>query len=101
MSFLASFDEMKDERFNTVKILIETGHVTEFTQIFKHIAKTAVAGYMGIHLNRFNKILADPGFLTVREIYILASFIEIPAIVLFGLIDKQHGNAKPVKKKRL
>lgn len=89
----------KDSRFETLKILIEGNHITEFSQLFKHIAKSAVSDKMGIHYNRFEKIIADPGALTVTEVYILSGLIGIEAPVLFGIIHNQKKNFKSPAKK--
>lgn len=90
----------KDKRYNTVKILIEGGHIPMFRNIFEHIAKTQVAADMGIHFNRFNKIIENADLLTGKEIFIFSGFIGIDAKVLFELIYNQHNASQKTTRKK-
>lgn len=80
----------KDKRWKTVKILVEGGHVTEFSQIFEHIPKTAVADHLGIHFNRITKMIGNVSEIKMSDLFLFSSYFEIEAPILFSLIYNQH-----------
>ncbi|MES1249605.1 MAG: hypothetical protein ABUL46_02930 [Chitinophaga rupis] len=80
----------KDKRYKTVKILIETGNVTTFADIFEHIPKTTVANDLGIHFNRMEKMKNDVNEIKVEDIFLFSSYFEIDAKVIFELIYNQR-----------
>ncbi len=90
----------KDKRYNTVKILIEGGHVPMFRDIFEHIAKTQVAADMGIHFNKMNRIIDNADLLTCKEIFILSGLIGIDAKTLFELVYNQHNASRKVPRRK-
>ena len=81
---------VKDKRFKTVKLLIEGGHIPEFKDIFEHIPRTAVAKEMGIHYDRFKKMITDPAEFKVKELYTLAGMIGVDGKILLDLVHAQH-----------
>jgi plasmid maintenance system antidote protein VapI len=85
---------VKDKRHKTVKILIEGSHVTEFSQIFEHIPKTAVANQLGIHFNRIQRMIESPGEIKINDLFMLSRYFEIDAKVLFDLIYNQKSKNK-------
>ncbi len=80
----------KDKRIKTVKILIGTGDITEFGQVFDHIPKTTVAKNLGYHFTRMAKMVEDVNEIRAKDIFLLSSYFEIDAKVLFDLIYNQH-----------
>jgi hypothetical protein len=85
----------KDKRHKTVKILIETGNVLEFKDIFEHIPKTTVADELGIHFNRMARMISNVNEIKVNDIFLFSGYFEIDAKVLFELIYNQRGHKKP------
>jgi hypothetical protein len=91
---------VKDKRHKTVKILIETGNVTTFADIFEHIPKTTVADELGIHFNRMVGMIESVNDIKVNDIFLFAGYFEIDAKVLFELIYNQRSPKKPTKSKK-
>jgi len=91
---------VKDKRHKTVKILIETGNVTTFAEIFDHIPKTAVAEYLGIHFNRMARMIKSVNDIKVNDIFLFSGYFEIDAKALFELIYNQHAPKKVTQKKK-
>lgn len=87
----------KDARYKTVKILIEGGHITTFTQIFDHIPKSTVNSDFGGHYTRFNRLVIDPSDLKLREVYTLAGLFEVEEEALLKLVFNQHSKTKKKK----
>ena len=85
---------MKDKRYKTVKILIETGNITTFGEIFDHIPKTMVADDLGIHFNRMARMIKSVNEIKVNDIFLFSGQFEIDAKVMFGLIYNQRGAKK-------
>lgn len=85
----------KDKRHKTVKILIETGNVTEFKDIFEHIPKTTVADDLGIHFNRITRMIENVNDIKVNDIFLFSGYFEIDGKVMFDLIYNQHNSKKP------
>lgn len=81
---------MNEARSKTVKILIEGGHVTEFAQIFDHIAKTAVAEDLGIHFNRMKRLIANVNDIKVNDIYLFGGYFDVDPGLIFALIKHQR-----------
>lgn len=88
----------KDKRFKTVKLLIEGGHIAEFRDIFEHIPVTTVSKEMGIHFNRFKKMIDDPKEFKVKELYALATKIGVDGKIILDLVHAQHINKGKRKK---
>ncbi|MET3885164.1 hypothetical protein ABIE54_004053 [Chitinophagaceae bacterium OAS944] len=47
-----------DKRYESIKFMIETGHITEFKQIFNYIPKSL----LGKHLHTNNPRMTPPGY---------------------------------------
>jgi hypothetical protein len=91
---------VKDKRFKTVKILIETGNIVTFAAIFEHIPKTTVADELGIHFNRMSKMIVNVNEIKVNDIFLFGSYFEIDAKAVFDLIYNQHNPRKTSAKGR-
>src|SRR4051812_32978304 len=91
----------RDPRYNTVKIMIEGGHVTDFRQIFDkgYIPRTTVATDMGTNYKRLVRLIDDVTQFKVSNIVMLAGFFKVDTHILFNLIANQIGNDKKFKKK--
>ena len=79
----------KDRRYNTVKLLIETGHITEFSQIFEHIPKSVVANDLGTNYNRLARLITHTEQFTLEELVTLGSFFDVDSKALVDLAFNQ------------
>jgi len=68
---------MMDQRYTTIKVLMESGHITTFRQIFDYIPKTVVYKDLRVNFNRFSKAILDPSGLSMGELRTLAEFFGI------------------------
>jgi hypothetical protein len=88
----------KDRRYNTIKLLIEAGQVTEFHQIFEHIPKSVVATDMGTNYNRLVKLVMNTGRFTLEELEKLSTFFDVDSKIIVDLAYAQFIKKK-VKRK--
>lgn len=88
----------KDRRYKTVKVLIETGTITEFREIFDNIPKTTVAADMGTNYKRLLRLTNDVDQFKIADLFTLARFFEVEKLTLLKLVVNQSENA--AKKKR-
>lgn len=79
----------KDERYDIVKEMIETGRIQEFRQFTKYLPKTVLARNLGTNSDRMTRLLSDPTQLKLQEIYEISYLFDVSIFVLLNLIHKQ------------
>jgi len=79
----------KDRRYITVRILIEAGHITDFSQIFENIPLSVVAIDYGSNYVRFKRLVENPSRFKLRDIFIMAHLFKIPEMTMINLIVSQ------------
>jgi hypothetical protein len=79
----------KDRRYNTVKLLIEAGHITEFSQIFDHIPRSVVANDLGTNYNRLARLIMHTEHFTLDELLTLSNFFEVDSKTMVDLAFNQ------------
>ena len=79
----------QDKRYITVKVLIEAGHITIFSQIFETIPLSVVAIDFGSNYVRFKRLVQNPSRLKMRDTFILAHLFGIPEMTMITLIVSQ------------
>jgi hypothetical protein len=57
--------------------MIETGHITEFRQIFDHIPKSVVARDLGTNNNRMTRMITHVEQFNLHELYKISALIDI------------------------
>lgn len=72
-----------------VKIKLEDGTIEQFSDIFKHQAKTAIAVVLGKGKTSMDRCINNPGRLTLEDIFELADYWEVKNELLYKLILKQ------------
>lgn len=80
---------VKDRRYHTVKLLIESGHITEFRQIFEHIPKSIVANDMGTNYNRLTKLITHTENFSLKELITLGHFFKVDGKIMVELAYNQ------------
>jgi hypothetical protein len=90
----------KDRRYKTVKIMIEGGHLTEFSQIFDYIPKSVVANDLGTNYNRLIRLIEHVEQFTLKELFTLSSFCDLDSKLVLDLVYNQYANERKAKKKR-
>ena len=89
----------KDKRYATVKKLISGGYIKTFNEVLDTIPKTALALDMKIGPARFNKLIDNPESFTLKDIFKIASLIEVDDKIIIDLIYNQYLADKKSKKK--
>lgn len=80
---------IKDKRYKTVKLLIESGGITLFSEIFDHIPVTTMAKFLGSNHARMTVYRDDPNLLTFGKVLLLASYFEVEEAKMLELTHKQ------------
>jgi hypothetical protein len=68
---------MSDQRYTTIRVLIQSGHIKSFRDIFQFIPKTVVYRDLGVNFNRFSRAIIDPAKFTLEELRTLAEFFGV------------------------
>jgi hypothetical protein len=79
----------KDRRYNTVKLLIEAGHITEFSNIFDHIPRSVVANDLGTNYNRLARLITHTEHFTLEELVTLSNFFDVDSKTMVDLAFNQ------------
>ncbi len=90
----------KAVRYITAKLVIESGKLAEFRDIFTHVPKTRVAIDAGMHFYRINKIIDNPDTIKAEEIFLLSSLFDTDAKLIFDLVYNQHYNKVKGKRRK-
>lgn len=85
-----------DPRYDAVRVLLETGHIKSFLDIFLYIPKTTVYKDLGVNFKRFCRAIHDPSVLTMGE---LKEIAEMFGIDPKKLIDMAYEQALLVRNK--
>jgi hypothetical protein len=82
----------KDPRYKTLKIMVETGNIKAFEEMFNVVPKTVVAADLGINYGRFLDKLNNLQDFSLKELFKLADFIEVDnkAVVNIVLNDVER-----------
>lgn len=76
----------RDYRYEIVQMMIETGRVRCFRDIFKYIPKTRVANDLGMKVDRWNQKADDLAEFGIRELQLIAFFIGVNRRVVIDLV---------------
>lgn len=90
----------RDHRYKTVKVLIESGIITEFNQIFLYIPKSVVSEDMGINYSRFVRLLRQVELFRLKELIIMSGFFEVEGKAFIELAHSQYLTDKKVKTRK-
>lgn len=91
-SFLMA--KAKHKGYDTVKVLIEAGHVKTFDQIFETLPKTVVADDLGFNNRSFSNKIQKPGMLRNEEQFAIAQRIGIDRLKIVELVIAQLDKGK-------
>jgi hypothetical protein len=88
----------KDERYLGVKQLIESGHITEFKQIFTYLPKTVLAGDLGTNNNRMTRLINNVHEFTLEELDRISQLIDVSYDAVNLLVNNQYKKSKQFRK---
>lgn len=81
--------QTKHPAYQTVRVLIEAGHITTFEQIFEHLPKTVAARDLGANYRSFALRVKRPLMLRNAEQFALAHRIGIDRLRIVALVLAQ------------
>ncbi len=91
---------IRDKRYGVLKVMIETGNISSFPEIFTVVPRSVIASDLGINYNRFLEKLKNLQDFTFRDILTLASFLNIDNQILVNIILSDINKTKGSKKKK-
>lgn len=80
---------IKDKRYTVVKNLIDSGHITLFTQIFDILPKSVVYKDLGMNNARFTNLMENVELFVVNDLFRIADLVEIPRMKILEIIFNQ------------
>ena len=83
--------------YETVKVLIEAGHIKRFNQIFDTVRRTNMASDLGMNYQTFVYRLNRPVAFSLEQIFAIARLIGVDGRVIFELIVTQLETRKKGK----
>ena len=88
-----------DPRYDAVRVLLETGHIKSFPDIFYYIPKTTVYKNLGVNFNRFSKAIYDPSIFRMEELKEIAELFGIDPKIMIDMAYEQTMKVVRHKKK--
>jgi hypothetical protein len=82
----------RDKRLDSIKIMIESGHITEFKQIFHYIPKSVIGKHLRTNNPRMSRLVLNVDELTVQEIVSISALINVDYNKLNGIVFRQYFN---------
>ena len=90
----------KDERYDIVKNLLDTGSIKEFRQIFLYIPKKIVYSDLGVNYSRFLELIKNTKRFRLEELITLASLFDVDPKTLIDLAYNQYLDDLKGKRKK-
>ncbi len=84
----------RDDRYDTIKPMVDSGAIVSFNQCFKYIPKTIVAKDLGKKVDRFNTLMNKVEEFTLEDLFIIASFFKITEDQILDLIMYDYRKGK-------
>ncbi len=81
---------IKDKRYNVVKNLIESGHITLFRQIFDILPKSVIYRDLGMNNTRFTNLMENVEHFLVNDLFRIADLIGVDKMKILELILSQY-----------
>lgn len=76
----------QDKRYNAIKSMMESGHISSFKEIFEIVPKTMVSKEMGMNYQTFTRKVNAAELFTLKELQAMAKLFDIPGEMLVGRI---------------
>ncbi|HEX6429428.1 MAG TPA: hypothetical protein VF008_17170 [Niastella sp.] len=86
-----------DKRYDSIKIMIETGHITEFQQIFNYIPKSLLGKHLHTNNPRMTRLVSNVDDLTVHEIVSISTLFNVDYNKITHIVFAQYLKDKKSK----
>lgn len=88
---------MSDRRYDSIKFMIEAGHITEFQQIFHYIPKSLLGKHLHTNNPRMTRLVTNVDDLTVDEIFSISSLFNVDHNKIVHIVCAQYLKSKKIK----
>lgn len=88
-----NFIGVKDKRYSTIKVLIETNNISQLSDIFDTLPKTVLAKDIGMNYGRFSRKAKELALFSLKEIYDIADLIEVDRKLFLDIIHSEANQA--------
>lgn len=78
------------EQYEALRVLIESGHIKTFNQVFDTVKRTNFAEDLGMNYQTFMYRLQHPASFSYRESFAIANLIGVEKQVISRLIIAQY-----------
>jgi hypothetical protein len=89
----------KDIRYESVKVMIESGRIHEFQQIFNFLPKSIMAHDLGTNNNRMTRLINHVEQFTLDELFRISQLLEINYKTVLNLIHNQYFGEKKTNRR--
>jgi hypothetical protein len=79
-----------DKRYESIKFMIETGHITEFKQIFNYIPKSLLGKHLHTNNPRMTRLVTEVDDLTVQEIVSISTLFNVAYDKITHIVFTQY-----------
>lgn len=79
----------KDNRYDVIKVMIEAGKITEFSQLFEYIPKSVMAIDLNSSYRRLTRLGKQLDKLEMGEMHAISKLVGIRMDVVYALAEKQ------------
>ena len=91
---------VRDKRYTVVKNLIQSGHITLFSQIFDVVPKSVMYKDLGMNNARFTNLMENVELFVINDLFRIAALIDTDKMKVLEIIFNQYqvDNKKRPKK---
>mgnify|MGYP003578630125 CR=1 FL=1 len=89
----------KDIRYESVKVMIESGRIHEFQQIFNFLPKSIMAHDLGTNNNRMTRLINHVEQFTLEELFRISHLLDINYKTVLTLIHNQYFGEKKTNRR--
>ena len=86
-----------DKRYDSIKVMIETGHITEFKQIFHYLPKSLLSKHLHTNNPRMTRLMENVDDITVHEIVLISMLFDVDYTKVSRIVFTQYFNDKKSK----
>jgi len=79
-----------DKRYESIKFMIEAGHITEFKQIFHYFPKSLLGRHLHTNNPRMTRLVFNVNDLTVQEIVSISTLFNVDYTKMTRIVFTQY-----------
>ena len=88
----------KDIRYESVKVMIETGRIREFQQIFSYLPKSILAHDLGTNNNRMTRLINHVEQFSLEELFRISHLLDVSYKTILTLVHNQYFGEQKINK---